>query len=69
MKSEKNTSSTSKTFKEMIRDRYGLIVHVDNESVICTNHVTKGYDIHEINNVADTWSEGIKAILSGGLNS
>lgn len=64
-----NTSSTSKTLKEMIRDRYGLIVHVDNESVICTNHVTKDYDIYEINNVADTWSEGIKAIISGGLNS
>lgn len=58
----KNTQSNSGKMKEMLRDRYKNIVHVDRESVVCTNRVTKGYDIYEIDDNA-TWAEGIKNII------
>lgn len=57
-----NTAGNTQNLKEMIRDKYKHIAHVDNESVICTNHITKDYEIHEIAD-AKTWEEGIKNII------
>lgn len=58
----KNTAGGTQNLKEMIREKYKHIAHVDNESVVCTNRVTKNYEIYEIPD-EETWEEGIKNII------
>ena len=60
----KKTSDATNNFKEMIRNKYKHIVHVDNGAVVCTNRTTKDYDVYEIDEEANSWSEGIKAIIN-----
>lgn len=62
----KNTAGGTQNLKEMIREKYKHIAHVDNESVVCTNRVTKNYEIYEIPD-EETWEEGIKNIMKANL--
>lgn len=64
----KNVEGGRKHLKELLRDRYKQIVHVDNESVICTNHTYMDYDIYDISDYASVWSTGIENIINTVLS-
>lgn len=59
----KKVDEEHKRIKELLRDRYKQIVHVDNESAVCTNHITKDYEIYEIADKSLSWKDGIKGII------
>lgn len=49
--------------KELLKDRYKSIVHVDNEMVVFSNHISKTYEIFEIKDTGKQWEDGIKEIV------
>lgn len=57
------TTSSSERLKELLRDKYKLIAHVDDNLVVATNHVTKDYVVYEIENFSKEWYEGVKKVV------
>lgn len=62
-----NTESNSKRIQDMLRNRYKRIVHVDNESVICTDCVNKSYEIYDFEDMEKSWKDNVIKIISEKL--
>lgn len=58
---EKRTNTAG--IKDLLKDKYKMIAHIDNESVIISDHVKKDYEIFDIEDYDKSWSEGIKKIV------
>lgn len=63
----KNTDSSSNRIKELLRDKYTQIAHVDNESVVLSHHSIKDYDMYAITPDEKSWADGIIEILNKSL--
>lgn len=53
-----NVSGNAEHIKEMLRDKYKLIAHVDNEAVVYTNHETKDFAIIDLENTEE-WAKSV----------
>lgn len=58
------TSGHKNRIKDMLKNKYKYIVHVDNETVIWSDHTAKDYSIYDIEDSEKAWSEGIKNIIN-----
>lgn len=61
-KRKNNNAKGTKGIKELIDNKYKKLVHIDNESVLYTDHVTKEYKQYEING---DWKADIISIQTG----
>lgn len=59
----KHSKGNAKRLQGMLRDKYKQIIHIDNESVIFTNTVTKEYDVCEFEDPNGSWSENVIRLI------
>lgn len=60
--------SNASDVKSLLKEKYTQIVHVDNESVIYSYHITKDYDIFDIDKSNESWSVGVIRIINNNTN-
>lgn len=59
----KNSHGNSERIKELLRNKYKYIAHVDEKSVIYTDHITKEFEIFELD-AEMPWEKGVVEKLS-----
>lgn len=50
--------------RKKMEEKYRRALHIDNESVLCTNTVSKEFEQYEIKNSGPEWAESISQIVS-----
>lgn len=60
----KNSTTNEGRIRELMREKYKESVHVDNESVLQTNHETKEYEHFENDDPEKSWQESITEIIN-----
>ena len=58
-----NAAGKADNLKELLKNKYKQIVHVDNETIYDVDHVTHNYEMYELNPEL-TWADGITDKLS-----
>lgn len=58
-----NATGKAESLKELLKNKYKHIVHVDSESIYDVDHVTKNYEMYEID-ADNSWEEGTVKILN-----
>lgn len=60
---KRKAAGSADRIKQLLKENYKRIVHVDNESVYDVDHVTKEFETYEIKDFDLSWDEGVKDII------
>lgn len=60
---KRKAAGSADRIKQLLKENYKRIVHVDNESVYDVDHVTKEFETYEIKDFDLSWNEGVKDII------
>lgn len=60
---KRKAAGSADRIKQLLKENYKRIVHVDNESVYDVDHVIKEFETYEIKDFDLSWDEGVKDII------